>query len=57
MTPDVSTSAVKRAAEAEFPLGHPYRLAVERMPESLPFEAYQAWLRVLIPLARIREDR
>ncbi|MCI4321736.1 MAG: hypothetical protein L3K05_05465 [Thermoplasmata archaeon] len=47
---------LKGDARAGYPPSHPYRLAVEALPDSVPRQAFLAQLRILLPLSRIRED-
>jgi hypothetical protein len=47
---------LKRDARAGYPPAHPYRLAVEALPDSVPPAEFLAQLRVLLPLARIKEN-
>lgn len=46
---------LKEDARASYPPSHPYRLAVESLPEFVPVGEFQAQLRILLPLARLRE--
>jgi hypothetical protein len=51
----VDLAPLKGDARAGYPPTHPYRLAVEALPDSVSSAEYLAQLRILIPLARIRE--
>jgi hypothetical protein len=57
VSPQLDLSGLKEHARRVYAPGHPYRLAVEALPESVSDEAYVAQLRILIPLARVREER
>ncbi|MFI5418987.1 MAG: hypothetical protein ACHQ2Y_08860 [Candidatus Lutacidiplasmatales archaeon] len=46
---------MKGDARAGYPPSHPYRLAVEALPDSVPAAEFQAQLRILLPLSRIKE--
>lgn len=48
---------LKGEARAGYPPTHPYRLAVEALPDSVPAAEFLAQLRILLPLSRLREDR
>jgi hypothetical protein len=57
VTDRVDLAPLKGDARAGYSPGHPYRLAVEALPDSVPAAEFRAQLRILLPLARIREDQ
>lgn len=48
---------LREHVRARFPADDPFRVAVEALPDSLTREEYLVHLRVLLPLARLREAR
>ena len=57
MTDDVGISPLREYARSAYPAGHPFRLAIEALPDHVSGAEFLAQLRILLPLARIREDR
>jgi hypothetical protein len=57
LTDLVATAPLKRDARVGYPPGHPYRLAVEGLPDVVRAGELVAQLRILLPLSRIREER
>jgi hypothetical protein len=53
----VDLTPLKTDARAGYPPAHPYRLAVEALPELVPRVEFQTHLRLLLPLSRVREER
>lgn len=51
----VETALLKDDARANYAPGHPYRLAVETLADTVTSSEFIAQLRILLPLARIRE--
>ena len=51
----VDLAELKGDARAGYPPSHPYRLAVEALPDSVSAAEFQAQLRILLPLSRVRE--
>lgn len=51
--PSVDLTVLRKHVRANLPSGHPFRIAVEALPESLRQEEYLLHLRVLLPLARL----
>jgi hypothetical protein len=52
----IHLAPLKGDARAGYPASHPYRLAVEALPDSVSRDAYLAQLPILLSLARVRED-
>lgn len=52
----IDLAPLKEDARSGYPPAHPYRLAVEGLPDSVPLDAFLAQLRVLLPLSRVKED-
>jgi hypothetical protein len=53
----IDLGPLKGDARAGYSPSHPYRLALEALPDSVSRTEYLAHLRILIPLARVREER
>jgi hypothetical protein len=47
---------LKAEAKKNRPSGDPYRVAVEALPDTVADDEYLGVLRILIPLARAREE-
>jgi hypothetical protein len=51
----VALGPLKCDARAGYPPTHPYRLAVEALPDSVPTVEFLAQLRILLPLSKVKE--
>jgi hypothetical protein len=51
----VDLAPLKGDARAGYPPHHPYRLAVEALPDHIPADELRAQLRILLPLSRVKE--
>jgi hypothetical protein len=52
----ILTAPLKDDARAAYGPGHPFRLAVESLPDSVPLPEFLAQLRILLPLSRVKAD-
>lgn len=52
----VDLTPLKGDARTGYPPAHPFRLAIEALPDSVTHPEFLAQLRILLPLTRIRED-
>ena len=50
----VDLRPLKEFVRRELATGHPFRKAIEVLPDSEPLEDFDAQLRVLLPLARMK---
>lgn len=54
-TTRIGLALLKDDARTRYSAAHPYRLAVEALPDSVTCEEFVAQLRILLPLGRVRE--
>lgn len=52
----VRTGELRRQIAARYSADHPLTIATQNLPDTLPRAEYLALLRVLLPLARLKED-
>lgn len=51
----VGLGPLKGDARTGYAPGHPYRLAVEALPDSIDRDEFRAQLRILLSLSRVKE--
>jgi|HubBroStandDraft_1064217.scaffolds.fasta_scaffold394583_2 hypothetical protein len=51
-----SLRELRRHVQAEYSPNHPFRLAIEALPDSVRAPEFQAQLRILLPLSRVKGD-
>jgi hypothetical protein len=56
MTERIGLGPLKEDARSGYEPCHPYRLAVESLPDEVTASDFLAELRILLPLARVRGD-
>jgi hypothetical protein len=51
----VDLATLKGDARTAYSPSHPYRLAVEALPDTVSAAEYRAQLRILLPLSRVKD--